>query len=278
MFSSTHNLCSCAALLACALTLSACAGLEDDSSESPSVSTVVQAVEVIPEFNLKGTDRMPSRLFLSELGFTISEIRLTPVSEESNRPAYSAPSHNLTFDVARGQTVRHGDPIVLPEAGQYLVSLRLEPVATKNEQGVVTLSSFTMSGFVFDDGTQEVQDSMGSVSEDPQPGFFGDDEAMTDASDAPESWTPIVYHSQRSLFMHLNNVTFEPGSQYLTLEFDARRWAAGLIEPLTRAVSKSRQSSEIGEEYVDVSLQLDARGFDPSGFIDNGFAHTMRRE
>lgn len=277
MFLSTpHTSLSCL-LLASMLALGACAGVEDDSSKSP-LSDSIQPIEVIPEFTLKGTDQMPERLFLTDLGFTISEIRLTPVSEDLGRPAYSVPSQDLTFDVARGQTVRHGESIVLPEAGQYLVSLRLEPVSTTNEEGVVTVSSFTMSGFVFDDGSYEVQRSMGGVSEDPQPGFFGDDEAMTDAEDSPESWTPIVYHSQRSVFMHLNNVTFEPGSQYLTLEFDARRWAAGLIEPLTRAVSKSRQSSEIGDDHVDVSLQLDARGFDPSGFIDNGFAHTMRRE
>lgn len=277
MFPSTLQTPLSCLLLASMLALGACAGLEDDTAE-PSLASTSGPIEVIPEFNLRGTDEMPSRLFLTELGFTVSEIRLTPVSEDPSRPAYSAASQDITFDVADGQTVRLGESIILPEAGQYLVSLRLEPVSTTNEEGAVTVSSFTMSGFVFDDGTSEVQRSMGNVSEDPQPGFFGDDEAMTDAEDSPESWTPIVYHSQRSVFMHLNNVTFGQGTQYLTLEFDARKWAAGLIEPLTRAVSKSRQSAQIGDEHVDVSLQLDARGFDPLGFMDNGLARTMRRE
>lgn len=247
-----------------------------------------QPVVVIPTFTISGFRDLPEALYISKLGFTVSEIRLEPLAGSTGL-AYSAiQAEHVEFDVSQNVDTRQGQAISLPKTGRYLVSLRLEPVEYEDpERGTALLSSFVMSGFVNEDSSdyQLMALNPGDASEEPSPDPFDgpgtsgdDDDSRPDGPTPPDSsgaWTPFVYHNERAVFMTLNEVEFGEGEQHLTFNFNLDRWAVQIADPIVRAV---RNISVPGsKEGVDISRHLDSSGQGSEAFIRRGTAAIMPR-
>lgn len=272
-------------LALCVLCLGVGCVPEDDApvqSETTQVRT--QPVVVVPTFTIAGAEALPEALYITKLGFTISEIRLEPLTSSSSGLAYSAiDAQHIEFDVSQGVHTNHGEPILLPKSGRYLVSLRLEPVERYDDAtGSSLLSSFVMSGFVNRDSKAKMMDvDPGDISEEPRPDPFdgpdgngegGDEPAPPDSS---ETWTPFVYHNERSVFMTLNEVEFTQGEQHLTFNFNLDKWAVEIADPIVRAVRGiSGPATNMG---VDISRQLDSSGRGSESLMSRGTATTIPR-
>lgn len=230
-----------------------------------------QAVTVVPEFVITGAEAIPSSLFVTELGLTVSEIRLEPMwSTESLADATREPLA-VSFDLAHGESVRTNDALQLPAAGRYLVSIRLEPATTADGAAE---SSFSLDGFVAERQGQLLDDTMDGR---PQPMPFDQtqksDSEITDAAAYPAEWTPFEYRSKRAVFFTFNDVTLEPGSQFLTFSFDVRDWAVDVVEPISNAVKSSAE----WDESVDVTNQIDSTGNGVEALVRTGVVRSDRR-
>lgn len=279
------------ATISVTVALAMCLGVgcvvEDDAPiEGHSTQVRAQPVVVVPTFTIAGAKTLPEALYITKLGFTISEIRLEPLTTSTSGLAYSAiEAQHIEFDVSQGVHTSHGEPISLPKSGRYLVSLRLEPVERYNDEtGSSLLSSFVMSGFVNKDSTTKMMAvDPGDISEEPLPDPFDgpDDSKGTDGEDGPtppdssETWTPFVYHNERSVFMTLNEVEFTQGEQHLTFNFNLDKWAVEIADPIVRAVrGVSGPSTHTG---VDISRQLDSSGRGSESLMSRGTASTLPR-
>ncbi|QDG54699.1 hypothetical protein FIV42_29330 [Persicimonas caeni] len=269
--------------LAGVLAATAAAGCGDVDFGTPQPTEAVQreqSVTVVPEFSVSGTSNLPGNLYLSELGLAISEIRLEPLSSDLGSIAYSTRNPTrLHFDVANGETVKLGEPVDLPRAGRYLVSVRLEPIAEvqhSDEGAAETISpSFSVAGFVAGEGVVRVDPRYDEKRSDgsPVPMPFdedeGDEDEMQDMPALPTEWTPFHYDSRRSVFFTLNEVEFEAGKQYLSFNFDVHDWALDLVDPLLSAV---KHTSDIGgekERGIDVTSPLESTGHGAEALFEN---------
>jgi hypothetical protein len=260
-----------------AFAVASCAGVDGEQGEAAERE---QSVTVVPEFSVTGTAALPDKLFLSELGLTISEIRLEPISSDLGSIAYSTRNATrLQFDVASGETVKLGEPVELPTSGRYLVSVRLEPISEveHSEAGSVetVTPSFSLSGFVAGEGVLRVDPRYDSTRSDgsPVPMPFDenetDEDSMQDMPALPTEWTPFHYNSRRSVFFTLNEVEFEAGKQYLSFEFDVHDWALELVEPLLTAVKHTNEVGEPREEGIDVTNPLESTGHGAESLFEN---------
>lgn len=270
------------------LPLAACVDAPEVEQIDEQTQTRQQSVVVVPEFTISGTEAMPEPLYITKLGFTISEIRLTPLAGPAGQLSYSAANaKHIEFDVARGQIVRYGEPLTLPRGGRYLISLRLEPIEKRERGSQPTLiPSFTMSGFVSnervmtstggEDGTEG-----GDVSEGPLPDPFdeknkGNSTGMSDYAEEPEGWTPFFYHSERAVFLPMNEVDLKPGPQLLNFNFNAETWAFDLVEPISRAIAHPRRFVIDGNS-VDVSPHVESTGRGAEALLGAGEASVLPR-
>lgn len=272
--------------LAAALALSAVACGEPEV-EAPVIEEAVtqkQSVSVVPTFSLTGHHTLPADLYLSELGFTVSEIRLEPLAADASSVAYSAVQPEIVrFDVSRGETIKHGQPIVLPEPGRYLVSLRLEPLKAPGRDELI--SSFTLLGFVAQSSMRVDPRYEDDRGDRPTPHPFdegGDSDPpghgeLVDSPEAPDAWTPFRYHSERAVFFTLNTVDFQAGEQALEFSFDMRNWVVDIVEPISRAVETDESLSGSHQEGVDISRYLDSNGQGAEAFIAGGSAQARTR-
>lgn len=232
-------------------------------------TTVEQGVTVVPEFSISGTDAIPESLYITDLGLTVSEIRLEPLTTSSL--AYSTrEATSLHFDLAGEETLLTADPVELPHAGRYLVSIRLEPV----DGSADVTSSLSAQGFVIESGDAAVDD----VSDgEPQPMPFdpkadATDDEVGDASAYPTEWTPFQYHSKRAVFYTFSDVEFEAGEQVLSFSFNLHDWAGGVAEPISNAVRANRT-----DDSVDVTNQVDSSGTGAEALMETGVVRTVRR-
>jgi hypothetical protein len=263
-----------------AFTTTACGQVDFGTPESSETSQIEQAVTVVPEFSVTGTSALPDKLFLSSLGLTISEIRLEPLSSESGSVAYSTrDATRLNFNVASGETVKLGEPVELPKAGRYLVSVRLEPISEvehSDEGSVETITpSFSLSGFVAGEGVVGVDPRYDNKRSDgsPVPMPFDeeeiDEDAMHDTPALPTDWTPFHYNSRRSVFFTLNEVEFSAGTQFLSFEFDVQDWALEMVDPLLTAVKHTTDVSNERDEGIDVTNPLESTGHGAESLFEN---------
>lgn len=270
-----------------------CADLSEEAA-APAAERAqrTQRVTLVPEFTISGIDAIPESLYLTELSFVVSEIRLEPLSGPNRGVAYSVVTPQLvTFDVSRGQSVRLGQPIELPEPGRYLVSLRLEPVslpedATGNARTPERPFSFVMTGFFAQQQSADVekteQVAEGGEGERPIPHpFDGKDEEPVNEevgtyAEAPESWTLFHYHSERAAFIPMNDVELSGGEQHLAFNFDMRTWSDNIIEPISKAVSTTATGPLLDERGIDVSRQLDSLGRGVESLMEQGRVRADR--
>lgn len=255
-----------------------CGDTGDASTDEVEASTRAQAVTVVPQFSVSGSEEMPEELYLTELGLAISEIRLTPVDGRDTSVAYSsAHPTTLTFDVAHGEKVEVIEPMQLPHPGRYLVSVRLEPTGTTGapEDGV---PSFSVSGFVAGDGVVLIDPRDTGAQSDgspvPMPFDEDDDDAqMADRPALPKEWTPFHYGSRRSVFFQLNDVEIQEGQQYLSFNFDVHDWALELVDPLLSAMRNVDQPMSEDDDAVDVTTPLESTGHGPEALFENASVH-----
>ncbi|MFU8804298.1 MAG: hypothetical protein ACNA8W_10850 [Bradymonadaceae bacterium] len=260
---------------------------ESDGPVHPDVETTErnQAVTVTPEFSITGTEFLPDELYLAELGLSITEIRLEPISGR-NGVAYSTSKPiRLSFDVADGELVKRGAAVKFPEAGRFLVSVRLEPIEHYDQvKGAqVTESSLSIAGFVA--GTDGRTLSGNHQDGNPLPLPFdeiieesNDDQELTERDGSPMDWTPFHYDSKRAVFYTFSDVELSSGEQYLTFTFDIRDWAVELIEPIVRAVNSSTSPSLSGGQGVDITSQLDSTGSGTEAFMDSATVGTSPQQ
>lgn len=251
------------------------AGCVDVEMGGPSAIDYVdrhQAVTVVPEFAITGTEAVPESLYLTELGLAISEIRLAPMTGNDSLAYTTRDGKFLRFDLARGETVQTTEGVELPAAGRYLVSIRLEPIDVEGQDETL---SFSAHGFVVDENST-VGDDIGKTSDgEPQPMPFDPKTAtgqLTDKEAFPSAWTPFQYHSKRALFYTFSDVEFKQGTQYLSFSFNIFDWAAGAAEPISNAVRANDT-----DESVDVSKQVDSWGTGAEALIETGIVRTVRR-
>jgi hypothetical protein len=263
-----------------AFTVSGCGEVDFGTSDATEAAQRDQAVTVVPEFSVTGTSALPEKLYLSQLGLTISEIRLEPLASEAGSIAYSTrDATRLHFDVADGETVKLGEPVNLPEAGRYMVSVRLEPLAEvehSDEGSVETVTpSFSLSGFVAGEGVVGVDPRYDDKHSDgsPVPMPFDereiDEDAIQDTPALPTDWMPFQYNSQRSVFFTLNEVEFGAGKQYLSFEFDVHDWALELVDPLLTAVKHTNDAGNERREGIDVTNPLESTGHGAESLFEN---------
>lgn len=270
--------------IALALTTLACADIEPEVSVQEEVKTHVQTVSVVPAFSITGISSLPSSLYLTELGFVVSEIRLEPLVASPGSVAFSAVKPEIIrFDVSSNEMFKKGAAIDLPRPGRYLVSVRLEPI--DEETSDESISSFSMSGFVARDsmlGSEYVTD--GEDGERPTPHPFDPDDddiraqdadGLSDNPQAPDAWAPFYYHSERAVFFTLNDVEFEAGEQQLEFTFDLHNWALDIVEPISRAVSYDETITDEHAGGVDISRHLDSSGQGAESFVTFGRVETM---
>ena len=270
----TTNLMKIASAALLAASAAGCVDVEMSGPDSTMFVDRQQAVMVVPEFSISGTDAIPESLYLTELGLAVSEIRLAPMAGDQSLAYTTRDAKFLRFDLARGETVRTTDAVELPAAGRYLVSIRLEPIEVEGETETM---SFTANGFVVD-GSQ-IDDSVGSTSDgEPQPMPFdpksstGTDD-LSDSEAYPEAWSPFQYSSKRALFYTFSDVDLQPGTQILTFSFNVFDWAVDVVEPISNAVRANET-----DQSVDVSKQVDSWGTGAEALIETGVVHTERRQ
>lgn len=243
-----------------------CVDVELPNTTGAGTATRSQAVTVVPRFVLVGADNLPTDLFLTELGLVVSEIRLTPIITANHGLAYaSAQPTVLTFDVASGEFSQDGAPLELPERGRYVVSIRLEPVAT----GDGDPASLSVNGFVAESSDAA---NPGKVADGtPLPLPFDSKRTITEMIDAaatPVTWTPFQYQSQRAVFYTLNDVELERGEQILQFTFDLQEWATDLAAPIARAVRNTPATE--ADDGVDVTRQVESTGFGVDALVQTG--------
>ena len=259
-----------------AVAMAGCADMDIGQPADPEVQLAEQAVTVVPEFQVDGATQMPGELYLSQLGLVITEIRLEPITNATDGVAYSTRRPTvLNFDVARGESVKVGEPLTLPDAGRYLVSVRLEP--SREEQTSLD-SSFSVAGFVASEGIQRVDpryDEDGKRADgSPVPMPYdedesGDDDELGDAPALPTQWTPFHYESKRAVFFTLGEVEFEQGKQFLSFRFDVEDWALELVDPILSAVERNDAPQVDAQEGVDVTNPLESTGHGAEVFFEN---------
>jgi hypothetical protein len=274
----------CSLMLAlCALSLGACVEVQEPELVPDTEAPRQESIVVQPEFSIEGVERLDAALLLEELGLSISEIRLEPLdSEEDIAYSFVRPQH-LSFDIANGVRSLPGEPIDLPRAGRYLVSIRLEPVSTRDDEGnTQPSSSFSMSGQVAT--STEEKAATGTMSEGPIPRPFrsntrpkGDD-GTEDTSSAKhcmfkhctrQTWSTFSYHSERSVFYTIDEVNIVDGSQHLSFSFDIEAWGAEVAEPISRAVSTPEDAPILDERLgLDITRQLDSMGHGVDALIE----------
>ena len=272
----------------CAASMGGCAETAGPHGE---METAQGPVRVVPEFRLQGTDRLPERLQLRDLGLAVSEIQLTPIEPDEGVAYTNRKPMDVDFRVGDGETSKKGRELVLPEAGKYDVSLRLEPVRADRPDGGRASDnySFQLAGFVAGDGIVRV-DPRGEGDEqsgDPIPfpaspkredDAEGQEQPVSDKPALPKQWTPFEYRTDKSVVYTLDEVQFGSGRQLLSFSFDAEQWALELIEPLAEAVRHKTVPEEAAgtRQVVDVTREIDRLGEGPEGLADHMTVRAVR--
>lgn len=252
-----------------ASTAVSCVDVEPVSDGEFEARTREQTVVVVPEFAMTGAENTPDDLLVTDLGLSISEIRLEPIATPDSLAFSTREPFFISFDVGSGETVRALEPVELPTPGRYLVSIRLEPLDHDGSEP----SSFAMKGFVA--GERRVTGAdLGSRSDGrPQPMPFDSTQGgdtLRDKQAYPMQWTPFEYHSKRAVFYTYTDVAFESGTQRLRFSFDVRDWAVDVAEPIADAIENTRTAND----SVDVTNEVDRSGAGVDALLEASIVHT----
>lgn len=293
----------CCLLILGAASLSACVEYVDPLGDAQDEVTRQSPISIQPEFSIEGIERLNDVLVLEQLGLSISEIRLEPLDGEDDLAYSFVRPQQLRFDISSGQRSVLGEPIELPRAGRYLVSIRVEPVNVRGEDGnTQRSSSFAMSGQVAYT-TEEQSAKPGTMSEGPIPRPFrndvrpkGEDGGSADGSSSncrfkrcpAQTWAPFSYHSERAIFYTIDEVHIADGSQHLSFSFDIESWGAEVAEPISRAVGDHSVVDPADpaapppafdhKHGFDITRQLDSMGYGIDALVERAFVEIDRTQ
>lgn len=298
--------------LAIVLSLAVACGeepIQEVREYSPQEEQRASSALVTPVFQVSGVDMMPESLILDKLGLVITEVRLSPLGEDSGGVAYATTnSFELLFDLSNGEQALERGTVEIPKTGRFMVGIRVEPGDGGGEfllpDGRV--ASIGLEGRVRHDGRRisEAEDGkplplpfderrvitlQGDEEGDPDPGEEGDGkplplpfERLAQRVDSPmvvmEQWTSFRYTSQDQIFFTFTEVNLVEGEQKLVFDFDLKNWLGTLQEPIESAVAQGDHRSETLDGPVDISAHLDARDsmdFHLRGLLEEGQVFNM---
>ncbi|MFB6263209.1 MAG: hypothetical protein ABEL76_06220, partial [Bradymonadaceae bacterium] len=247
------------AILAGLALIAAAAGCGDTTATEPisgETETAEQPV-VVPKFEIDGVGQIPDQMVLESLGLTVADVILTPVSDPKGVDYSTRRPIVLGFDVARGDRIRHGRGVRLPETGWFKVSLRVDNADTDPApQGAGCDSeakrfSVCMSGLIRDSGIlRAISTSSDETNDgDPIPLPFVEfdpgsgNESTGEEVQPPRRWAAFSYRSRETHTFTVDRVRVVEGKQYLRFEFDADEWAKEIAKPVSKAI-QSRVENE----------------------------------
>jgi hypothetical protein len=227
-----------------------------------------QRVTITPEFHLEGVADLGEGISLQHVCMGLGEIRLEPLGEQSDEVVYvTRSSLFLDFDVARGEVSVVGEPITLPHGGEFMISIRIEPIdpsmdsLQRLEDRSLRIDGL-MARFLGDEG--------GLVATgEPTPLPMQDEGKRDGRVTTPVKWIPWTYSTREVGLVLLNNVQFEGDGeeQRLLIRFDLREWLSDALEPISAAVADTveaqREEGELagqGEAFkpVDVTERVNS--------------------
>jgi hypothetical protein len=283
-----------------------CAETLPEDGDGPRTDS--EPVEVKPTFHLTGFDKLPSGFTVTDLGFSVSEIRLDPVEEDGRRIAYTnAEPITVDVDVNKGERYVDASSFELPESGTFDVTLRLEPISgefgsssadsgSSDSDELPPSSSpyaFQLDGYINSEAAEAWASDNGSAEDgDPIPHPMQPDNQYEEMSEdelmAASDWTPFTYASDVPLLLTLAQVDLEAGQQSLEVEVDIGDWGQHLIEPISQAVTEAEESQQDEEpsvepgdgsvQTIDVTKTIDKRGLGPSSLSQDIHVQARRPE
>jgi hypothetical protein len=225
---------------------------QDDSPQQESVS---QGVVVTPEFRLEGLDALGEGVSLQHVCMGIGEIRLEPLGDQAEDLIYITRSAiMLDFDVATGEVSVVGSPIVLPHDGDFMISIRIEPIGELDRLGD---RSVRIDGLMARSAAYALGDLHATGEPTPLP--MKDGTQLNDKLDVPVKWVPWTYSTQEVGLVLLNNVEFKnTDTQRLLIRFDLSDWLEDAMAPITAAVDDTVLAEE-QQQQSDGSMSRSER-------------------
>lgn len=209
---------------------------EEPQQEEPAQAqeeVVNQRVVVTPEFRLEGLDALGEGVSLQHVCMGVGEIRLEPLGDQAEDLIYITRSAIfLDFDVATGEVSMVGSPIVLPHSGEFMISIRIEPIGEQDRLGD---KSVRIDGLMARSAAYALGDLHATGEPTPLPMKEGHD--LNDKLDVPVKWVPWTYSTHEVGLVLLNNVEFKNSdTQRLLIRFDLSDWLEDAMAPITAAV------------------------------------------
>ncbi len=221
----------CIAVLAASLLAGACSGVEDGVQEPLETDASASEVRFRTWFEVVGGSELPGGMELESLFLNVGSLILEPMVDDSAASSQgpvafaTARPFPVHFDLAEGQRVFAGPEIVLPQDGDFSVSILVEPPA-------VGFSAVPVDDKVGSGGASvELLGRVGSGYE------IVNDPPSEEDNPEPVPWRSIrtldgldltgsrefVYRSDRVVRFHLDSVMLQAGSTWdlrLTVELD----------------------------------------------------------
>ncbi len=255
------------ALFAASLVMAAMVGCADDKERVPADSSAIEAgLVVTPEFAISGVGELPDDVFIEDLFLGIGQIELEPLDGDRDIVYVSRDSVFLAFDVGSGQLSVVGEPMTLPHAGNFQISIPLQPVnVLSGEWTDLSGTSMQINGLVAE--FAPITGGPGLVSSgEPTPLPLREGGA-----ERPVRWVQWTYRSERSVMVRLDDVHFDDvAEQRLRITFDLSSWLDDAIAPITQTVIEQsvdgdadhdvERESDDAESRIDVSDDVDERG------------------
>lgn len=237
---------------------------------------VTEYALVTPEFAVRGLDEVPEELMLQQLGLSVAEIRLEPLRGDEGFVYATSRPFSLTFDLESGEEVLRGETVKFPEAGRFLVSIRLEPPDEDKQleiddplyAGSLGLRGMVRSNFLASDEGQR------ELSDDEEDGKENDGNPLPlpaeRINDDEEMWTAFTLRSDRVVAYTYSDVELVPGEQALTFSFDVQDWARDAAAPIIDAA----ESHDSDAEVIDLGGVMDSPTSEPEALLGTGSVST----
>lgn len=255
----------CAALAGCAeVPPTGAGGTQFELPGDRSVAVATQGVTVRTRFVLVGHDALGTDdAALDDLFVNLGAIFLDP-SDDSSVAYSSRDPFALQFDVASGQTDVFGPELVLPTAGDFFVSVQVEPgdVLVSGDKGASGSDSVVARGRYLERSDVDL------AADEPSPLPWQPKDMQTRRSIVHT--VDFTYRSDAVARIQLGEVALrERGTYELVLTIDVTDWLREDVLPAVRdyhsAVAVAR-SADV-RARLDDELDLDASVDDPGAGV-----------
>lgn len=266
-------------ILALSLTVTLLVGCSEalQPDRTDTVRGKQQAVTVVPQFSMQNTDQLTDQVRFDEVEFSIAEVRITPSDVEEATPFAAGNTGSVSLDVDGGELSADAGQFELPDPGTYDIRFLLEP---KSDGHSITLSGKVSSG---EEESQSSEESPSGTSDGrpipfpADPKWIGDDDDDDDGTTDPDNWVAFAYHTDQTLVVHAPDVRLSPGSQNVSVSFDASSWKEKFIRAVEVSEDDQMDSGTESEgDVVEISGSLDEFGVAPLGMLNQPHVRTFR--